>query len=78
MLPEEPANPDRPLIKAWMAGEEWLRDRLIITPHSAFSTPESVRDMRFKGGEVAMRYLVDGVLENCVNADLLQPVSRNR
>jgi D-3-phosphoglycerate dehydrogenase/C-terminal binding protein len=67
VLPEEPADLDRPLIKAWTAGEEWIQDRLIITPHSAFSTPESVHDMRHKGGEVAMRYLVDGVLENCVN-----------
>ena len=71
VLPEEPANPDRPLIKAWAAGEEWLQDRLIITPHSAFSTPESVYDMRYKGGEVAMRYLVEGVLDNCVNQQYL-------
>ncbi len=71
VLPEEPPDLDRPLLKAWAADEEWLRDRLVITPHSAFSTPESEHDMRYKGGEVAMRYLVDGVLENCVNADHL-------
>ena len=71
VLPEEPANTDRPLIRAWVGDEEWLRDRLLITPHSAFCTPGSVTDMRRKGGEVAMRYLVDGVLENCVNEHLL-------
>jgi len=71
VLPEEPASTDRPLIRAWVDDEEWLRDRLLITPHSAFCTPGSVTDMRRKGGEVAMRYLVDGVLENCVNEHLL-------
>ena len=71
VLPEEPPDLERPLLKAWAAGEEWLQDRLLITPHSAFSTPESVYDMRFKGGEVALRYLSEGVLENCVNEDHL-------
>ena len=71
VLPEEPPDLDRPLLKAWAAGEEWLQDRLLITPHSAFSTPESVYDMRFKGGELAVRYLNGGRLDNCVNAQFL-------
>jgi lactate dehydrogenase-like 2-hydroxyacid dehydrogenase len=57
VLPEEPANPDHPLIRAWAADEEWINHRLLLTPHSAFFTPESVYDMRFKGGEVAVNYL---------------------
>ncbi len=77
VLPEEPASLDRPLIRAWTDGEPWLQDRLIITPHAAFCTPESVADMRRKGGEVAMRYLVEGVLENCVNQDLLDQRDRS-
>jgi lactate dehydrogenase-like 2-hydroxyacid dehydrogenase len=71
VLPVEPADPDHPLIKAWAAGEEWIDHRLLITPHSAFFTPESVYDMRFKGGEVAMTYLQEGRLQNCVNGDLI-------
>jgi len=71
VLPEEPANPDHPLIRAWSAGEEWIDHRLLLTPHSAFFTPESVYDMRFKGGEVAMTYLTEGRLQNCVNETLL-------
>lgn len=67
VLPVEPADPDHPLIKAWAAGEEWIDHRLLITPHSAFFTPESVYDMRFKGGEVALTYLQEGRLQNCVN-----------
>ena len=71
MLPQEPPDLDRPLLRAWANKEEWLLDRLLITPHSAFSTPESVYDMRFKGGEVAMKYLKTGQLDNCVNSEFL-------
>ena len=71
VLPEEPANPEHPLIKAWAADEDWIDHRLLVTPHSAFFTPESVYDMRYKAGEIAMRYLLTGRLENCVNAQFL-------
>jgi lactate dehydrogenase-like 2-hydroxyacid dehydrogenase len=71
VLPEEPADPDHPLIKAWAANEDWIDHRLVMTPHSAFFTPESVYDMRFKGGEVALTYLSEGRLQNCVNERFL-------
>ena len=71
VLPKEPADPDHPLIRAFTAREEWLDHRLILTPHSAFFTPESVRDMRYKGGEVALAYLREGRLQNLVNGDYL-------
>ena len=71
VLPEEPANPDHPLIKAWAADEEWIDHRLLLTPHSAFFTPESVYDMRYKGGEVAVNYLGENRLNNCVNSEWL-------
>ena len=71
VLPVEPADPDHPLIKAWAANEDWIDHGLAITPHSAFYTPESVFDMRYKPGEIAMRYLSGGRLENCVNGDLI-------
>ncbi len=72
VLPEEPANPDHPLIRAWSADEDWIDHRLVLTPHSAFFTPESVYDMRFKAGEVALTYLSTGRLQNCVNAEFLK------
>ena len=43
VLPEEPANPQSRLIAAWQKNEDWIRNRLIVTPHSAFYTPESMR-----------------------------------
>ncbi|MCP5180734.1 MAG: C-terminal binding protein [Pseudomonadales bacterium] len=67
VLPEEPANAEHPLIRAWAADEPWIDHRLVLTPHSAFFTPESVHDMRYKAGEVALAYLKHGRLQNCVN-----------
>ena len=72
VLPEEPANQDKPLIRAWRDGEAWLRHRLVITPHSAFCTPQSMRDIRAFSARTAARYLRDGRLENCVNAAFLK------
>ena len=72
VLPREPADTQDPLIGAWQDGEEWVRDRLILTPHHAFFTPESLRDMRAFAAQTAVRYLRDGVLENCVNQEFLK------
>ena len=71
VLDTEPADPEHPLIKAWSDNEPWIDNRLLITPHSAFCTPESMHDMRFKAGQVAIEYLTEGRLQNCVNQDLL-------
>ena len=71
VLPEEPANVEKPLIAAWLAQEPWLRHRLVITPHSAFCTPQSMRDIRAFAARTAARYLRDGRLENCVNGAFL-------
>ena len=69
VLPEEPAKMDRPLLKAWGANEEWIKHRLVVTPHSAYFTPESVRDIRAFAARTAARFLRDGRLENCVNRE---------
>ena len=71
VLPEEPMNVENKLIKAWLNQEEWIKHRLVITPHTAFITPESMYDIRRLTARTAARYLRDGVLENCVNRDQL-------
>ncbi len=71
VLPQEPPDLGAPLIRAWHAQEDWLRHRLLLTPHSAFFTPESARDMRAIAARTAARYLRDGRLENCVNEAFL-------
>ena len=72
VLPEEPANPAKPLIAAWLAGEDWIRHRVVVTPHSAFYTPQSLRDIRLFSARAAGRYLRAGRLENCVNEAFLR------
>ena len=61
------------IFAAWQANEDWIRHRLILTPHSAFFTPESMRDNRGFASRTAARYLRDGRLENCVNKQFLVP-----
>ncbi|HKJ96053.1 MAG TPA: C-terminal binding protein [Gammaproteobacteria bacterium] len=71
VLPEEPPVPERPLIRALAEGDEALRDRVILTPHSAWYSPESQEDLRRLSMETAVTYLREGALRNCVNAHLL-------
>ena len=72
VLPTEPADPNHPLIKAWRAREEWLEGRFVITPHAAFYSPASLKDLREKACMTCLDYLRDGTLKNCVNTDLLR------
>jgi len=72
VLPEEPANIDKPLIAAWHKGEDWIRHRLVVTPHSAFFTPQSMWDMRGFAARTVVRYLRDGRLENLVNEEFIK------
>ena len=44
-----------------------IGERLIVTPHAAWSSPESVSDARRLAVETAMLYLREGKLRNLVN-----------
>jgi hypothetical protein len=55
VLPEEPANAQRRLIAAWQKNEDWIRHSLLLAPHSAFYTPESLRDNRAFAAHTAAR-----------------------
>ena len=71
VLPDEPLNLGVELLAAWHGNEAWIKHRLIVTPHSAFYTPESMRDIRSFSARTAARYLRDNRLENCVNKAFL-------
>ena len=73
VLPNEPGDLEHPLMQAWRRGEDWIKDRLIITPHAAFYSPASMVDLRLKAIEVIYAYLTEGRLTNCVNAEYLKP-----
>ena len=72
VLPIEPGAPEDPLVAAWQANEPWIRGRVLLNPHGAFYSPDSLVDLRRKAIETAYYYLRDGTLANCVNAEYLK------
>ncbi|WP_149540815.1 C-terminal binding protein [Siccirubricoccus phaeus] len=67
VIPVEPPEAPVPdLLRAYRAQEEWLRGRLIITPHIAFHTPEAWQDIRVKGVETMRDVLVEGKRTNVI------------
>ncbi len=75
---EPPAEPFPRLLQAFADNEAWLEGRLVLTPHAAWSSVESRNDTRTKSMETVRRFLIDGALRNCVNANLLAPGWRER
>jgi D-3-phosphoglycerate dehydrogenase len=71
VLPKEPVDTAHPLLRAWKDREKWLDGRLVLTPHAAFYSPDSMVDLRVKSVEVALNYLRGGRLSNCVNREYL-------
>ncbi len=67
VLPKEPLDRSHVLIAAWSAQEPWLEGRLLLTPHAAFYTPESLADMRRLSMLAAADFLFAGRLRSCVN-----------
>lgn len=76
VVEREPAPPDHPLIKAWSAREPWLDGRLSISPHAAFYSPASIRDLRSKSIETVLNCLDGGPAANCVNGAFLRQRAR--
>lgn len=71
VLPQEPADANHPLIKAYMAREEWLEGRLMVSPHAAFYSPPGLQDLRFKAVATAAQRVRDGSVRNCQNLAFL-------
>jgi lactate dehydrogenase-like 2-hydroxyacid dehydrogenase len=72
VLPKEPLDLADPFIAAWHANEDWIRGRVLLSPHAAFYSAASFVDQRQKSVMTALRYLRDGTLLNCVNAEFLR------
>jgi D-3-phosphoglycerate dehydrogenase len=71
VLPEEPPAAGGKLVEAFARDLPWQRGRLVLTPHSAWSSKASQYDARRKGVETALAYLSRGELRNCVNQAFL-------
>lgn len=72
VLPVEPPRPEDAIVDAYrrLAGSA-LAGRLILSPHAAWSSPESVVDARRLAVETALLHLRDGRLRNLVNGSEL-------
>ena len=70
VLPEEPPGPSvHPLLAAYRAREPWLAGRLIVTPHSAFHSPEALVDIRRKSAETMRDVLIEGLATNVIRPE---------
>ena len=71
VLPEEPpVEPTPSLLRAYRAREPWLEGRLIITPHSAFHSPESWEDIRVKSAETMRAALLGPKPQNVITPEM--------
>ncbi|MGH7210081.1 MAG: C-terminal binding protein [Acetobacteraceae bacterium] len=66
---EPPVEPMPTLITAYRAGVPWAAGRLIITPHSAFHTPEAWADIRAKGAQTMRAALLGPRPQNVIPAE---------
>nr|WP_282571973.1 C-terminal binding protein [Roseomonas acroporae] len=63
---EPPVDPVPNLLAEYRARAPWLRGRLVVTPHSAFHTPEAWDDIRLKSAETMRDVLVEGLRTNVI------------
>lgn len=66
---EPPVEPVPRLLAAYRAREPWLLGRVVITPHSAFHTPDAWLDIRRKSAETMRDVLVKGLSTNVIRTD---------
>ena len=64
---EPPVEPLPELLRAFRAREPWTLGRLIITPHSAFYSPQAWDDIRSKGAETMAAALIGPKPQNVID-----------
>ena len=66
---EPPVEPVPDLLRAYRAREAWTLGRLIVTPHSAFYTPQAWDDIRVKSAETMRAALLGPRAQNVIPPD---------
>jgi phosphoglycerate dehydrogenase-like enzyme len=67
VLPVEPPVAPLPgMLQAYRARAPWLEGRLVVTPHSAFASPESHEDIKRKSAETMRAVLLDNTPQNVI------------
>ncbi|HWI27518.1 MAG TPA: C-terminal binding protein [Stellaceae bacterium] len=67
---EPPVEPLPELLRAYRAREPWLEGRLVVTPHVAFYSPESVHDTRVKAAETMRAALLTNRPRNVITPEM--------
>ena len=67
---EPPVEPVSALLAAYRAREPWTEGRLIITPHSAYFTPEAWDDIRSKSAETIFAALLGPRPQNVITPEM--------
>ncbi len=70
VLPVEPPADPPALLRAYRAREPWLEGRLIITPHSAYWSPQALADIRRKAAETIRAALLTDRPQNVITPDM--------
>ncbi|RWC30016.1 MAG: C-terminal binding protein [Mesorhizobium sp.] len=71
VLEAEPPQSASTMARALVSDDPRLRDRLLVSPHAAFYSPDARFEMRARAIETILAYLTDGSLRNCVNREFL-------
>ena len=66
---EPPVEPLPALLRAYRDREDWLAGRLVVTPHSAYWTPQADWDIRTKGAETMRAALLTNQPQNVIPPD---------
>lgn len=67
VLPEEPINQNYNILKDYLLQKSYLKNKLIITPHSAFFSNKSITEIRKKAAQEAKKVIESNYSLNCVN-----------
>ncbi len=66
---EPPVDPLPGLLRAYRAREPWIQGRLIVTPHSAYLSPEAHLDIRIKSAETMRAALLSNHPQNVISPE---------
>ncbi len=67
---EPPVEPIPEILRAYRAREDWTLGRVIITPHSAYLTPEAHWDIRVKSAETMRAALLSNQPQNVIRPEV--------
>ena len=71
VFPTEPPSKKHPLVNAWL-NDEWAKEKIIFSPHSAFYSPTGLIFLREKALKTCLDHLEGIKTANCVNNKFLK------